>query len=124
MIDAKKYRGRPHLKIDGGLFQPRVERLFVGSRDCSKLVVGVLQQVEVVRGILTPGLPVHGVLCFVEADWPLLGGDFITRDVHALWPKKLYSKLQAYGPPSPLPPSRRSAELSQQRCLRPEDGSS
>ncbi len=98
VIDAKKYRGRPHLKIDGGLFQPRVERLLVGSRDCSKLVQGVLKQVEVVRDILTDGVPVHGVLCFVEADWPLLGGDFITRDVHALWPKKLYPKLQADGP--------------------------
>jgi hypothetical protein len=36
VIDAKKYRGRPHLRIDGGLFRPRVERLLVGSRDCSK----------------------------------------------------------------------------------------
>ena len=98
VIDAKKYRGRPHLKIDGGLFRPRVERLLVGSRDCTKLVDGVLKQVDVVRGILEPGVPVHGVLCFVEADWPLLGGDFTTRDVHALWPKKLYPKLQAEGP--------------------------
>ena len=98
VIDAKKYRGRPHLKIDGGLFRPRVERLLVGSRDCTKLVDGVLKQVDVVRGILEPGVPVHGVLCFVEADWPLLGGNFTTRDVHALWPKKLYPKLQAEGP--------------------------
>ena len=98
VIDAKKYCGRPHLKIDGGLFQPRIERLLVGSRDRSKLVDGVLKQVDVIREILTSGLPVHGVLCFVEADWPLLGGDFTTRDVHALWPKKLYPKLQAEGP--------------------------
>lgn len=98
VIDAKKYRGRPHLKIDGGLFRPRVERLMIGSRDCTKLVDGVLKQVDVVRGFLEPCVPVHGVLCFVEADWPLLGGNFITRDVHALWPKKLYPKLQAEGP--------------------------
>ena len=98
VIDAKKYRGRPHLKIDGGLFRPRVKRLMVGSRDCTKLVDGVLKQVDVVRGLLEPGVPVHGVLCFVEADWPLLGGNFTTRDVHALWPKKLYPNLQAEGP--------------------------
>ena len=98
VIDAKKYRGRPHLKIDGGLFRPRVERLLVGSRDCTKLVDGVLKQVDVVRGLLEPGVPVHGVLCFVEADWPLLGGNFTIREVHALWPKKLYRKLQAEGP--------------------------
>ncbi|MBM6402619.1 NERD domain-containing protein [Phycicoccus sp. MQZ13P-5] len=98
VIDAKKYRGRPHLRIDGGLFRPRVERLMIGTRDCTKLVDGVLKQVDVVRGLLEPAVPVHGVLCFVEADWPLLGGNFTTRDVHALWPKKLYPKLQAEGP--------------------------
>ena len=98
VIDAKKYRGRPHLKVDGGLFRPRVERLLIGSRECTKLVDGVLKQVDVVRGILDPYIPVHGVLCFVEADWPLFGGDFTTRGVHALWPKKLYPKLQAEGP--------------------------
>jgi len=126
VIDAKKYRGRPHLKVDGGLFRPRVERLLVGSRDCTKLVDGVLKQVDVVRGILDPDIPVHGVLCFVEADWPLFGGDFTTRDVHALWPKKLYPKLQAEGPlpaeaiagshrtlaQAPSPPSTRSASTA------------
>ena len=97
VIDAKKYRGRPHLKIEGGLFRPRVERLLVGSRDCTKLVDGVLKQVDVVRGLLDDDVPVHGVLCFVEADWPLIGGTFTTRGVQALWPKKLYHKLQAEG---------------------------
>ncbi|GAA1793922.1 hypothetical protein [Nostocoides veronense] len=98
VIDAKKYRGRPHLKIEGGLFRPRVERLLVGSRDCTKLVDGVLQQVEVVRGLLDDDVPVNGVLCFMEADWPWIGGTFATRGVQALWPKKLYPKLQAVGP--------------------------
>jgi len=98
VIDAKKYRGRPHLQIDGGLFRPRVERLLIGSRHCTKLVDRILKQVDIVRGILDPGVPVRGVLCFVEANWPLLGGNFTTRDVHALWPKKLYPQLQAEGP--------------------------
>ena len=98
VIDAKKYRGRPHLKIEGGLVRPRVERLLVGSRDCTKLVDGVLKQVDVVRGLLDDDVPVHGVLCFVEADWPLIGGTFTTRGVQSLWPRKLYPKLQAEGP--------------------------
>jgi hypothetical protein len=97
-VDAKKYRGRPHLRVDGGLAPPRVERLLVGSRDCSKLVDGVLRQVQGVRDHLDGDIPVHGYLCFVEADWPLFGGSFTTRGVEALWPKKLYSKLQADGP--------------------------
>ena len=43
-------------------------------------------------------VPVHGVLCFVEADWPLIGGSFTTREVQVLWPKKLYPQLLADGP--------------------------
>jgi hypothetical protein len=97
VIDAKRYKGRPHLKIEGGLIRPRVERLLVGSRDCTKLVDGVLKQVEVVRGLLDDALPVRGVLCFVEADWPLVGGAFTTRGVQALWPKKLRHQLRAEG---------------------------
>ncbi|GAA2153489.1 nuclease-like protein [Humibacillus xanthopallidus] len=97
VIDAKKYRGRPHLKNEGGLFRPRNDRLLVGSRDCTTLVDGVLKQVDVVRGVLDIDVPVHGVLCFVEADWPLIGGTFTTRDVQTLWPSKLYPQLQADG---------------------------
>ncbi|MEO6414384.1 MAG: nuclease-related domain-containing protein [Pedococcus sp.] len=97
VIDAKKYRGRPHLKIEGGSLRPRVERLLVGSRDCTKLVDGVLKQVDVIRTALSDDVPVRGVLCFVEAEWPLIGGSFTTRDVQALWPKKLYPQLHLEG---------------------------
>ena len=98
VIDAKKYKGRPQLKIEGGFLRPRVERLLVGTRDCTKLVDGVLKQIDIVRGLVGDDLPVHGVLCFVEADWPLIGGAFTTRGVEALWPKRLYPKLNADGP--------------------------
>lgn len=98
VIDAKKYTGRPQLKIEGGLIRPRVEKLMVGSRDCTKLVDGMLKQVSIVRDIVGSGVPVHGLLCFVEADWPLIGGAFTTRGVHALWPKKLYPRLMSEGP--------------------------
>lgn len=97
VIDAKKYRGRPHLKVKGGLLRPRVEKLLVGTRDCTRLVDGVIKQVTVVRHQLAGSVPVHGVLCFVEADWPLIGGSFTTRGVEALWPKKLYPKLKSDG---------------------------
>ncbi|KJK12975.1 NERD domain protein [Terrabacter sp. 28] len=98
VIDAKKYRGRPRVKVEGGLLRPREERLLVGSRDCTKLVDGVLKQVDVVRGLLDADVPVHGVLCFVEADWPLIGGAFTTRGVQALWPRRLYPQLEVEGP--------------------------
>src|SRR5690606_29915685 len=73
VIDAKRYRGRPSLKLEGGILRPRTATLLVGSRDCTKLVDGVLKQVDVVRGVLGDDVPVVGVLCFIEADWPLIG---------------------------------------------------
>nr|WP_091789269.1 nuclease-related domain-containing protein [Pedococcus dokdonensis] len=101
VVDAKKYKGRPQLKVEGGILRPRVERLLVGRRDCTKLVDGVLKQVQVVRGVVGDEVPVRGVLCFVEADWPLIGGSFTTRDVQVVWPKKLYPQLQASGALTP-----------------------
>ena len=101
VIDAKKYKGRPQLKIEGGFLRPRVEKLLVGTRDCTKLVDGVLKQVDIVRGLIGDDVPIHGVLCFVEADWPLIGGSFTTRGVETLWPKRLYPKLKADGPLAP-----------------------
>ena len=98
VIDAKRYRGRPHLKVEGGLVRPRVEKLLVGSRNCSSVVDGVIKQVTMVRHQLDASVPVHGVLCFVEADWPLIGGSFTTRGVEAISPKKLYPKLRSDGP--------------------------
>jgi hypothetical protein len=97
VIDAKKYTGRPRLKIEGGLLRPRTEMLIVGDRDRTKVVDGVLKQIDVVKGLLSVDIPVHGVLCFVEADWPLIGGSFKTRGVSVLWPKKLYPDLQVQG---------------------------
>lgn len=92
VIDAKRYKGRPELKIEGGILRPRLEKLLVGRRDCTKLVDGVLKQVDVVRD-LVGDVPVIGVLCFLEADWPLIGGAFSTRGVHVLWPKRLAKAL-------------------------------
>lgn len=97
VIDAKRFRGRPSLIVEGGFIRPRVEKLMVAGRDRSKLVDGVLKQVDLVRGIVGDGVPVRGVLCFVEADWPLIGGSFVTRDVDVLWPKKLCTQLQEPG---------------------------
>ncbi|WP_246104556.1 nuclease-related domain-containing protein [Rudaeicoccus suwonensis] len=92
VIDAKRNKGKPELRMEGGILRPRVEKVLVGRRDCTKLVDGVLKQIDLVRG-LVGDVPVTGALCFVEAEWPLIGGAFTTRGVHALWPKRLAKML-------------------------------
>ncbi|QYJ05400.1 NERD domain-containing protein [Nocardioides panacisoli] len=93
VIDAKKYKGRPTHRVEGGVLRPRVEKLMVAGRDRTKLVDGVIKQVEVVRSVV-PDVPVQGALCFIDADWPLLDGSFVMRDIKVLWPKRLYKRLR------------------------------
>ena len=50
--------------------------LLVGGCDCTKFVDGVLRQTETVRAMIGSDVPIHGVLCSVGADWPLVGGSF------------------------------------------------
>ncbi|WP_282946511.1 nuclease-related domain-containing protein [Cellulomonas endometrii] len=101
VIDAKRYKGRPALRVEGGIIRPRVHKLMVGSRDCTRLVEGMHKQLDVVRGALERAgfddVPVHGALCFVDADWPLFGGSFVIDGIAVLWPKKLGERLVAPG---------------------------
>ncbi|MGC3992627.1 MAG: nuclease-related domain-containing protein [Propionicimonas sp.] len=106
VVDAKRYRdARPELRVEGGLIRPRRELLFVGGRDRTKLVDGMHKQLALVRAALAdqPDVPVHGVLCFVDADWPLIGGSFTVQGVAALWMKKLRTTLTV---PGALDPDR------------------
>lgn len=94
VIDAKRYKGRPHLRVEGGIVRARVEKLMVGTRDCSKLVTGIQKQVDLVIAALAAAAvtdmpPVRGMLCFVDADWPLFGGAFRTANIDVLWPRKI-----------------------------------
>jgi hypothetical protein len=91
VIDTKRYKGRPQLRVEGGIIRSRREYLTVGSRDQTKLLDGVNWQADIVRDVVDE--PVLGVLCFVDADWPLIGGSFTARGVTVLWPRKLVSRL-------------------------------
>lgn len=52
VVDAKRYKGRPQLRVEGGILRPRVETLMVGRRDCSKLIAGIRKQVDLVKAAL------------------------------------------------------------------------
>jgi hypothetical protein len=95
VIDAKRYKGRAERRVEGGLFRPRVELLYVGGRNKTALVYGVQSQVDRVRA--TVGVPVRGILCFVDAEWGLFGGPFDVDGVHVTWPKKLAAAVAREG---------------------------
>lgn len=101
VIDAKRYSGRPSKRSVGGLFRPRVTLLMVGGRNQTKLVDGAHKQVDVVRSALDAAgfadVPVRGMLCFIEASWPLIGGSFVIDGIDVLWPKKAAEHLLAPG---------------------------
>jgi len=46
-----------------------------------------------------PGSPRYprGGLCFIEANWPLIGGSFVIDGVDVLWPNKAAEHLLAPG---------------------------
>lgn len=94
VVDSKRYKGRPELRVEGGILRPRVEKLVIGGRDKTKLVEGVQWQVEQVRAA-AGSIPAVGVLCFVDADWPLVGGACVVRGIEVLWPRKLVARLSA-----------------------------
>jgi hypothetical protein len=95
VIDAKRYVGkRPVPRVEGGIIRPRVQSLRIGGRDGSKLVQGVQSQVARVAATLgETASAVTGVLCFLEADWPLIGGSFSVDGVHVLWPRLLVQRM-------------------------------
>ena len=100
VIDAKRYKGRPSLRVEGGIIRARVEKLMVGGRDCTNLLTGIRKQVDRVTAALAADCvsevpPVRGMLCFVDADWPVFGGAFTISDIGVLWPKKIAEHVLA-----------------------------
>ena len=100
VIDAKKYTGGIEIRDVGG-FLRYDPRLYVNGRDRTKLVDGVLKQVEVVTAALGDefvDVPVSGVLCFVGCNWGLVKKPKTVRSVTALWPKRLPEHVLVDGP--------------------------
>jgi hypothetical protein len=105
-IDAKNYTGKVQRLDKGGWFSTDL-RLYVGRRDCTKLVGGMAKQVEAIR--LALGQPVieefrvepRAALCFVQAEWSLFAKPFALDEVWIGWPKALGKRLQADGELAP-----------------------
>lgn len=102
VIDAKRYLNkRPDLITEGGIFGVGgTDRLTVGGRKKDDLVDGVLWQVGKVQAVLGETASARGILCFVDADWPLIGGHFGVRGVRVAWPRRLHKELLRTTPPT------------------------
>jgi hypothetical protein len=100
VIDAKSHHGKV------GVTRPifGAPKLLIAGRNRTKLLDGLERQVAVVRDALAaagqPEIPVQGVLCFTNADLPLLGTPKI-RGHLMLGPRHLAKRLNAGGPLSP-----------------------
>jgi hypothetical protein len=101
VIDAKKYAGRPYLRASGRRFGEGSEALMVGSHNRTNLVDGLEWQAGLIADALVQAghadVPAYGMLCFVDADWPLLGGNFTIGTVEVLWPRKAASRVTSPG---------------------------
>jgi hypothetical protein len=75
VVDAKTHKGTLQVRRSGGLFSPRVEKLYIAGRDKTSLLDGLTGQVEAVRAVLLEvgaEVPVRGALCFVGTELPWL----------------------------------------------------
>ena len=76
VIDAKSHQGRLEVRRSGGLFSPRVERLYIAGRDKTALLQKLGNQIAAVTAALaalSAAVPVHGALCFVGTELPWFG---------------------------------------------------
>lgn len=97
VVDAKRYTSGRLQRRDVGGWLRAEERLFVGRRDVTHLLDGVLAQAAAVTAALTgerfADIPVHGVLCFVDTELRLFAKPFEMRGVLVTWRKHLLTPM-------------------------------
>lgn len=103
VIDPKCYQGEVTRRDAGGWFSTDV-RLYVGRRDCTKLVTAMSKQVDAVREALGSdwaAVPVRPMLCFVDAEWRWFAKPIELQGVLVTWPKAMRELLVRPGPYAP-----------------------
>ena len=93
VVDAKNYSGLVQQRDVGGLFKVD-NRLYVGRRDCTKLVDGLDWQVRAVLKALEPQeVSVSSAVCFTDAEWKLFAKPFTLRGLFVSGPNALARKI-------------------------------
>lgn len=93
VVDAKNYAGLVQQRDVGGWFKVD-NRLYVGRRDCTKLVDGLSWQVNAVTKALDGrDVPVSSAVCFTDAEWKLFSKPFTLRGVFVSGPNALARRI-------------------------------
>ncbi len=92
VVDAKRYHGEVRRRDVGGWFRAD-ERLYVGKRDCTKLVAAMAKQVAAVRNAANGDVTIRPVLCFTEAEWSLFAKPFELDGALVIWPTALVKEI-------------------------------
>ena len=94
VIDAKKYTGKIEHRVGAGFSA----ELRVGGHNRTNLVEGVIRQVDLVRSVMHDDtVPVHGVICFVQAETSLFGLPFTVSGVQVHKSRTLIRRLERKG---------------------------
>jgi hypothetical protein len=98
VVAVRRRPGRVEVRDLGGIFV-RDEHLFVGGRDRTRLVHTLAKRADAARRILAAPahVPVHGVLCLVDAEWRLLRRPLEVGGTTVVWPAELSRLLSRFG---------------------------
>jgi hypothetical protein len=101
VIDAKNYAGMVEHRHIGGWLRSDL-RIYVGGRDRTTIADGMGWQLDAVRTALAgAAVPVHGAVCFIEAEWKLFAKPFQHDGVWVTWAMKLAEMIDEPGPLTP-----------------------
>ena len=101
VIDAKLYTGKVECRTVGSIWNAQ-NRVYVGGRDRTKLVLGMERQIEATRAAvaadpLASEVSVRAAVCFVASEWGMFARPFELHGVAVTWPKKLAQRIAAPG---------------------------
>jgi hypothetical protein len=111
VIDSKRYTGK--VAVSKPLFG--TAKLMIAGRDRTRLVDGLTKQVALLEHAIAElghDVPVHGTMCFVDADLPLLR-TLTVAGFPLLYPKALAKRLNHHGPLSAEQARTIAAQLAQ-----------
>ena len=98
IIDADHDDGTVVCRDVGGS-RTNDDRLYVGDRDQSNLVSAMARQADAVQLAIEPigfgAVPIHGCLCFTNAEWGRFSEPFVVDDVWIGWVTALVEAIQA-----------------------------